>query len=325
MKKIYVLGILTLFLLPVIIYSLNSNIGVIRVETNSLRTSGYVELDNVITIDNNWSETVAMYSWCSGAGTEEEPYVIEGISINSGTRGACIYIIDSAEYFIIRNCNLSNSIKLYSSDKFAGIYIEKAEFGIIENNTFYKDYIGVSIYEAENVIIRYNEFIGSHNINETGYGRGVLVNEGKEMTITNNTFINYYEGVVIFDSEDCYVDYNYIENYLFEYVAEAGVSFINVNGGSITYNDFYGVISKTQNSTGLSTAGIGSNPILLENCFNIAVYGNRFYDMNGNLIGSTDNPFFNIIIFVVLIGIGAIGFCIILYKYKKNLEKKRTI
>lgn len=283
------------------------------------KSSQLVELPYVIRIENNWSETVATYSWASGSGTEEDPYVIENVSINSGDRGACIQIIDSSEYFVIRNNNLSGVIALYGHDIFAGIYIEKSEFGIIENNTLYHNYHGIVVLEAEEIIIRDNDIIGSHTENFTGMGCAVLIDEAKQVNITDNRIINHYNGVVIYDAEDCFVDYNHIENLLFGHTSDTGVYFDNVTGGSITYNDFYGCNATTQGSTGLSTAGFGSNPIMLQNCIDILVFGNIFHGIDNNTVINYDKLLFGILFFGVFSVVLVLVVIIVSKKHKKEI------
>ena len=61
------------------------------------------------TIQNNWTWTVGNYSWCNGAGSQSDPYIIENVSIDAGSAMSGIMIENSKNvYFIIRNCNVSN-------------------------------------------------------------------------------------------------------------------------------------------------------------------------------------------------------------------------
>lgn len=286
---------------------------------SSPETSSLLELSDVIVIDNNWTETVAMYDWANGSGTVEDPYIIQGINISSGVRGAGITIMNSAEHFVIKNSSFSDVVALYGHYIFAGIYIEKAEFGLIENCTFVNNYFGIAIYEAENMTIINNTFIGSHDDPLTGMGPAVYIDEGKEVNISYNYIKDYYNGVFIANSENNYVDHNHIENLIFGYTSDAGIYFDNVNNSAITNNDLYGCNATTQNSnlaiagigSNLAIAGIGSNPIFVNpNCFNILVRGNRFFDINGNLILSetTNIPGFPLpIVIGIVIVIAVIG------------------
>ena len=53
-----------------------------------------------------WAET---QPWCSGSGSWTDPYVIENVTIDGQGSGNCVEIINSDDYFIIRNCTVYNS------------------------------------------------------------------------------------------------------------------------------------------------------------------------------------------------------------------------
>lgn len=289
-----------------------------QVSSISPQTSQLTELPYVIRINDNWTETVAMYDWCTGSGTKEDPYIIQGINISIPDQAAQIAIKNSVEHFIIKNCSFSNIefdlfTAIFSLTYHAGIYIEKAEYGLIENCTFTNLYGGVSIYEAESINITKSRFVGSHNDNETGFGRSIRINKAENISIINNYVINFYGGIRIDESEDCIIDHNYIENLLWGEPAN-GVYLDSVNNSAITNNDFVGCVATSQFSdvtiSGLSTAGLETNTIIINpSCHNIRVYGNRFYDMDGNLIdGSTSIPAFDIpIILGTIVSIAIIG------------------
>lgn len=326
-KKILVLFIVLVTVSFVGLYSnqmLNSNEQV--KPTVSLHTSQLTELPYVIRVDNNWTETVAAYDWCTGLGTELDPYVIQGINISIGDRGPSIAIEDSVEHFVIRNCSFYNVIFDGNTASrflsyYAGVYIGKAEYGLIENCTFNNNFIGISIEDAELVDITNCRIIGSYNDSETGFGFSVYVDKGERVSIVNNSLINYYSGLIIRNSEFCTVENNYIENLLLGVPDANGVYFDSVNSSAITNNEFVGCVAISQLSdvtiSGLSIAGFGDSSIIVNpNCHDIRVYGNRFYDMDGNLIADDSSiPAFDIpIILGIVVSIAIIG---ILWRKKK--------
>ena len=67
-----------------------------------------------------------------GNGTEEEPYVIEGLYI--ATHGNCIEISDTTAHVIIKQCNFSTGVDI--SDAMA-IDLENVTNIRIENNLFF--------------------------------------------------------------------------------------------------------------------------------------------------------------------------------------------
>ena len=66
-----------------------------------------------------------------GSGTQNDPYIIEGYSIN-GSSGDLISISSTTSYFIIRNNILDGS-----NVANRGIFFFNVTFAIIENNTIY--------------------------------------------------------------------------------------------------------------------------------------------------------------------------------------------
>ncbi len=234
----------------------------------------------------NWSYYVDNYDWCSGNGTEKDPYIIEGIHVTNENMTAHISI-ETAEHFIIRNVTVSNYAKPYGHHIYAGIYIGKGEFGLIDNVTIINSSHGISLAEAKGSIkITNNKFIGSHDDPKTGLGAAILIHEAKGVNISYNYINNYYSGIVVYDAEDIYVEHNTIQTN-FGYISDTGIYFYNVNNSEITYNDLYGCSFTGHEYEVIVSSGIEGLAIsndLLTDCFNITIYGNRFYDLDGNLI-----------------------------------------
>ena len=87
-----------------------------------------------IKIDSN-ADFDAAHGISSGDGSEINPWIIENYDIDGSGFGYCIYIGNTTDYFLIRDCYLHDAsggtLTLYKS----GITIETANNGIIENNT----------------------------------------------------------------------------------------------------------------------------------------------------------------------------------------------
>ena len=62
-------------------------------------------LGYTIHIDNNWTLTNSTYAWCTGAGTQGDPWVIKDIEIDANL-GNGILIGNSTDYFEIFNSNV---------------------------------------------------------------------------------------------------------------------------------------------------------------------------------------------------------------------------
>jgi len=300
-------------------------------QNNSPKTSqGDVNSDNLINVDfpvyinGNWSAYVEKYDWCSGNGTEEDPYIIEGIYINNPEQTARISI-ETAKHFIIRNCIFYNYSDPCSGYTDAALYIEKLEYGLIENNTFINCSRGISLYKAkDDVKIINNRFIGSHDDPDTGMGCAIKILEAKGINISYNDIYNYYDGIIVRDAEEVFIENNRIET-SFGYISQTGIYFYGVNDSSIINNDFYNC-----NFTGHEYDVIMSSEIdglklskdTLINCFNITIYGNRFYDLDGNLIvdESDDKP--DNIIFIIS-GVVSVSIIIVAVVIVVNKRRKK--
>ncbi len=286
----------------------------------------------------NWSYYVEKYDWCSGNGTEINPYIIEGIHVTNENQTAHIWIED-VEHFIIRNVTVSNYAKPAGHYTFAGIYIGNGQFGLIENCTFINCSIGISLANGHSwdltqithtIEITNCRFIGSHNASDTGLGGAITLHGAdfgyelgisriRNINISHNDIYNYYGGILVSDAEDIYIGNNRIET-SFGYVVEVGIYFYTVNNSTITNNDFYGCELGGHDYDEPKTSSDGFS-IDLANCYNITVYGNRFYDLNGNLIGvdELDEPFYWIF---VIFGV-AIVVAIVVVVVRSILFKKR--
>lgn len=159
-----------------------------------------------IHIDNNWTAAKSA-GICTGEGTYSNPYVIQGFEINGGGTGNGIFIEDSNEYFIIRNCIIYNSgdagIRLDS-------YVDNAQ--LVGNHIYSNDY-GIYLYYSD-----YNSISG--NIINSNSEDGIRLSYSQNNTISGNT-INDNAG-------------NGIELYFGYYNT--------ISGNIINYNYFYGGI-----------------------------------------------------------------------------------
>ena len=166
-------------------------------ELNPLRISSYWTT-NFIHIDGNWSYSVGNYSWVSGDGSWNYPYIIENVTIDASTSptGSGIYINNSKnEYFMIRNCTIYGAGVL-STD--AGIKFENTNNGTIINNNCSQN--------GENGIILINNCINNtisgNTINDNGYSGIYLDNNCLNNTLLGNTAgnkftLNQYNGIFL--------------------------------------------------------------------------------------------------------------------------------
>ena len=127
-----------------------------------------------------WAET---QPWCTGNGTESEPYIIENIIINGENTGSCISIYNSDKYFFIRNSTVYNS-GLFLSNWDSGIRLENVTNGNIISNNCSQNLCGIYLIESTNINI-------SENIaNENNYAGIFLDTDAQYCNLIDNLLMN---------------------------------------------------------------------------------------------------------------------------------------
>ncbi|MBY9002480.1 MAG: right-handed parallel beta-helix repeat-containing protein [Candidatus Lokiarchaeota archaeon] len=171
-------------------------------------------IGTTISVDNNWTAVEAAHDWCTGEGTESEPYLIENVTIDAQGSGSCIKIQNSNDYFIIQNCSLYHSGSIPN----AGITLYKVTNGKIINNYCYSNYNGICMeYSSYNTVSGNN---ASHNArggldltdcdNNTISGNiansnywGIALSQSDNNKVSDNTAsYNYFEGISLWSSSD---------------------------------------------------------------------------------------------------------------------------
>jgi len=129
-----------------------------------------------------WSEAISQ-EWCSGAGTLEDPYILEFIKIDGLNSSSCLTIMNSEVIFIIRNSSFYNS----GAGTFdAGIKLINVSRGLlIDNNCTHNNGNGIALSYCEYIVITRNS-INSNNIS----GIFLLYSDNNVIS-NNNETINY--------------------------------------------------------------------------------------------------------------------------------------
>ncbi|NVM38140.1 MAG: right-handed parallel beta-helix repeat-containing protein, partial [Candidatus Lokiarchaeota archaeon] len=225
-----------------------------------LKVSGY---ENPIEINgsatgvgaHNWTWAQAQ-SWCTGSGTESEPYIIEDIIINGVGSNQCIGIYESNEYFIIRNCTFYNSrgtaatdsgIKLlevtngkiinsYCLNNTVGIYLFESSYNTIAENSLYNNsYYGIQLYYNSS----YNTISDNSMNNNSIYGLDISTSGLfaprciYNTIIKNNLSYNENKGIFLYFSDN-----NIITENLVSFNAVEGM-FIKWSNGNDIYKNYF--------------------------------------------------------------------------------------
>ncbi len=268
-------------------------------------------------IDNNggtpssitWAQAVT-YSWCSGAGTKGNPYIIDNIAIDGLGTKDCLNIIDSSVYFII-----SNSIFYNSWSVGQGIRLNNVNNGKLDTVTTFDHYHGIQVIGDNNEIVdsisydnRYGiEVRGTNNlisgnsvydnqndgIKLSSYGNNTidsnsawfndvgisLVGEGNDNVTNNLIHDNTAVGISFYLSSDSLAANNTV------YKNGNGIS-SNSNNNEYNGNEIYDNLA-----TGIYISGrdniIKDNEI--RNNTNNGIYVNEYNNISNNIITKNQN------------------------------------
>lgn len=146
-------------------------------------TSGGTYPGGTIRIQSD-DEFTAVNGVVGGSGTESDPYVIEGWTIDASSSDLSawpyikvgIAISDTTKYFVINDCEVMNA-DVYGS----GIALTFLSNGTVQDCILTADYNGISLDGCSNVVIAYNNIQNCAN----GITTGSYSSDG--ITISNNT------------------------------------------------------------------------------------------------------------------------------------------
>jgi parallel beta-helix repeat protein len=146
-----------------------------QLETGSVSIAETTHEPIDIVGDDDLNATALVEGW-PGNGTSQNPYRIQGLSINlDGATGNCIYIRDTRAHFIISGCSLTRA----SVDPGSGICFNNVSNGEVTNNTCTDSYYGMYLFHSDYNILR-------GNICNNNTGNGIRLYESDNNTISNN-------------------------------------------------------------------------------------------------------------------------------------------
>ena len=238
--------------------------------------------------DYTWAEAV-MEPWCTGSGTELDPYVIENLNID-GCGETSITIRDSNVYFVIRYCTIYNSsigillsnvdngklIDNDCSDNDYGIYLEDfCSNNNITGNIANDNSVGIFLYHCDDNIITENTAAINDN--------GIYVKYSDSNTVSKNNVYNNSDGIYL-----SYSDYNTVSDTI-AHNNDNGIYLSNSDSNTISENIFY------NNTDGIFLDGFCSyneiNGNTAYNNSNHGIYLTRYCNENtiiGNAVNEND-------------------------------------
>lgn len=244
-----VIVIINFYMLFFPIINENEEISVLSNEGNNPPPLVMMAFVEPIYIDNNWTETVFSYGWCTGSGLYTDPYVIKNVEIDAHGSKTGIFIANTTEYFRIQNCDIYNS-------------------GIKNQTDLNPENLSGSAIELKNVR---NAKIMQNNCTEN-IGCGIRFSAGCFHCIIERNFVSENKQCGIHLSEGCY-DITILENNVTcnDYIGillSRGPNDNLICKNNISYNIFSGIY-------------------LSENCnYNIISENNISYNENGIIMNN---------------------------------------
>ena len=228
--------------------------------------------------DYKWSKVEAENSWCSGEGTEENPYIIENVLINGQGLGSCIEIKNSDVCFIIKNSTIYNSGK--DLDRDAGIKLDAVTNGELLNNNILFNGNGLLIQRAcsDNIIS------GNSVNNNSGPGIQLVGGSGRNKISGNNISYNS-DGISFNGSSNNFISENIVYNNLGNGLTSHESYSVDILRNRV-YNNAYGGISLSGNYFDIIENDVRYNErygIKLYMCFLSTISSNNI--TNNNDIG----------------------------------------
>ena len=202
----------------------------------------------------DWNKTAFENAWCTGNGTESDPYVIENVYIDGdytipATPGKihsenCVSIYDSEVYFIIQNCTF---IAAGMDDYDSSIYFRNVKHGTVTNNVlknsqkgFYMDW-----HSEQNLVIK-NRFIRDDN--SAYFNRAIYSGvDSNNNTYEANYIAGWIDGFFCVDGNDNTLTKNRFEGDAYGITSSIGMTFMDCNYSTVTYNELAGDFAESTN------------------------------------------------------------------------------
>ncbi len=241
-----------------------------------------------------------------GNGTAGNPWLIENFDINGTGYGYCIYIGNTTDYFLVRDCYLheaSGNSKIYYEN--SGIYLYNTPNGKIESNNASNNFFGILLTYSS------NRNTIANNIASSNFYRGINVYVSSNNTIANNTVSNNRGGIDFYSSNSNTIVNNTVSNndnhgiYVYWSISNTLTDNTMVDCGIFIYGNlkehFNTHTIDTSNTVNgkpvyywknLSGGTIppGAGEVILANCTNVIVENQNVSDGNiGILLAFSDN------------------------------------
>ena len=246
----------------------------------------------------------AAHGVISGNGTKDDPYIIAGWDIDANGAGDAIYIGNTTEYFVVRDCQLHNAsyqsllyyegdgIMLYNvtnaklenntihNNRYYGIYLDSSSGNTLGNNTIYNN-SGAGI----DLCCSSSNTLANNIIYNNSYGYGIYLG-GSNNTLTGNTIYNNEYGIDLYGSSGNTLANNTIYNNSWD-----GLDLEDSSSNTLANNTIY-----NNYNDGINMYGSDSNTLANNIIYNNS-YGYGIYRGDGIYLGGSNNTLTSNIIY----------------------------
>ncbi len=234
----------------------------------------------------------------AGNGTEENPYILDGLYVNATGSTYGIWIENTTAHFILLNVTVVGADNNSAEPWGVGIYMRNVQNGTLRNITCEENGLGIKMEHTENITVdgytgyrdgiygKYANYTTIENSVVNGDEDGLYLYLSDHGKVSNSTFVNCTTGIDLFMTSFISVSNNTLK-YIYEYGLEVSSS----HGNIILQNEFL------QNYRGLSLSSLTDterDDVVINNTFyendrggvflssvtNVSVAGNVF-DGNG--------------------------------------------
>ncbi|MFX0138327.1 MAG: nitrous oxide reductase family maturation protein NosD [Candidatus Hodarchaeota archaeon] len=208
-----------------------------------LKNTGYWNVSPIIINGNSgWEFINSTYEWCNGAGTWDNPYIIENVTIDAGWSDSGIYVQSSTVFFIIRNCTF-----YYSGSYESGIKLMSVSNGQVKNNTCLNNWRAIRLENGNNITI-------SNNIVKYSNEGGIHIGGGSNNTISKNKieFTTSIAGIVLINTQNTTI---------YDNIAVNNGNGIEISGDNSEFNDIYNNTANNNNYDGIKIADCQLNNV----------------------------------------------------------------
>ncbi|NYT12759.1 MAG: hypothetical protein GKC03_09495 [Methanomassiliicoccales archaeon] len=235
----------------------------------------------VIDGDTEFAQMALSKGW-PGNGSEGDPYIIQGYSIDAREEGSCIAISNTTVHFVISDSLLINAGPL-GDDPGCGITLLNVTNGIMDNiRCIACEFAGIWINGSEATSVLNSSCRGSDMY-------GIMVSDSSNCTVSWSQCDDTFAGILLYGSDNCTLERNHcyddqgagimIQYSNFTLVAENDLAGSGVNLG-VFFSDDCLILNNTLER--------GETGINLMNSLNCRFEGNEMTQCSFNMVGNAD-------------------------------------